>query len=158
MIASCGRERYSSSSVLAQQQKLRDKYSVLLQVEPVAIHDFTLYKFTDHWIGVPYKYGGKDEGGIDCSGFVSRLQKEVYGREVNGPSWSIADNCIRIQRSELREGDLVFFSIGSAKISHTGVYLQNNFFIHASTSKGVMISSLTENYYMKYFHSAGRPR
>lgn len=158
LFASCGGEKKGKSSVRAEHKVLQEKYSQIIQVEPSAIADFRLYSFADQWIGVPYKYGGKDRGGIDCSGFVSRLEKEVYGRELNGPSWSIADNCEKVSKGELHEGDLVFFKIESNKISHVGVYLQNDHFIHASTSKGVIISSLGEKYYAKYFHSFGRPR
>jgi lipoprotein Spr len=60
-------------------------------------------------------------------------------------------------RSELQEGDLVFFSIGQKKrVSHVGVYLDHDRFVHASTSAGVMISDLNETYWTKYYTGGGR--
>jgi lipoprotein Spr len=61
-----------------------------------------------------------------------------------------------INKSELKEGDLVFFKIGSRSITHMGVYMGNNKFAHASTSKGVMISDLDEAYWRKYYYKGGR--
>ena len=54
------------------------------------------------------------------------------------------------------EGDLVFFRVNSKQVSHVGIYLMNNYFVHASTSKGVMISNLNEEYWQKYFEGIGR--
>jgi len=61
----------------------------------------------------------------------------------------------KVSKNKIREGDLLFFSI-SGKNDHIGIYLQNDRFVHASTSKGVVISSLNNNYYKKHFHFAGR--
>ena len=57
---------------------------------------------------------------------------------------------------KIKQGDLLFFKTNGNSISHVGVYLKNNKFVHASTSKGVMINDLEETYYKKYFYSAGR--
>jgi lipoprotein Spr len=56
----------------------------------------------------------------------------------------------------MREGDLVFFKIGQNTVSHVGVYLTNDRFVHASTSSGVMISDLKEPYWKKYYAGGGR--
>ena len=61
-----------------------------------------------------------------------------------------------VSKSNLEEGDLLFFKIDGDKISHIGVYLQNNKFVHATTKKGVMIDDLDEAYYKKYYYKAGR--
>ena len=61
-----------------------------------------------------------------------------------------------VDKRDLKEGDLVFFKIGSTRVSHVGVYLSNGYFAHATLRRGVMISSLEESYYSKYFSSAGR--
>lgn len=158
LLISCSRTRHSTTSSGVKENVLKEKYAVALGVSESEIRNLTLYRFVEEWTGVKYKYAGKDKNGIDCSGFTSRLQKDVFKKEVSGPSWSIAQNCESVKRSEVKEGDLVFFKIDSPRISHVGVYLQNGHFVHASTSKGVIISSLDEKYYTKYLDSFGRPR
>ncbi len=137
-------------------ESIRNKYAVILGVDAQLITNTTLYMVIDHWLGVPYKYGGKDKNGIDCSGLTAVVMKESFQKEVSGPSWSIAEQCATVSAKELKEGDLVFFTISGSKISHVGIYLQNGHFLHASTSRGVMISDLSEAYYSKYFTNGGR--
>ena len=60
------------------------------------------------------------------------------------------------RKEELKEGDLVFFKINSKSISHVGVYLGDDKFAHASSSKGVMISNLNEAYWKRYYYKGGR--
>ncbi len=108
------------------------------------------------WLNVPYKYGGNTKQGTDCSGFVQQVYAEVYGVSLAHSSDEIFAQCKKITRSELKEGDLVFFKINTSKVGHVGIFLTDVYFIHASTKKGVIVSSLTEEYYAKYFYSAGR--
>jgi lipoprotein Spr len=61
-----------------------------------------------------------------------------------------------VSREDLKEGDLVFFKINSRTISHVGIYLGNNRFAHASSSRGVVLSNLDEPYYKRYFYKGGR--
>ena len=68
------------------------------------------------------------------------------------------NQCKHISKQELQEGDLVFFRIDSKDISHVGIYLQNNKFVHATTKAGVMIDDLDEEYYKKYFISGGKTK
>jgi lipoprotein Spr len=137
-------------------KKLQNKYAAVLAVNPESIKNIKLYQFVDEWIGVPYKYGGKTKDGIDCSDFTSVLCKTVYNKTVEVPATKIYSVCKPISMNEIQEGDLIFFKIESEKISHVGVYLQNNKFIHASTKKGVIINDLNEAYYKKYFYKAAR--
>ncbi|MBK7183929.1 MAG: C40 family peptidase [Bacteroidetes bacterium] len=137
-------------------KKLQNKYAAVLAVNPESIKNIKLYQFVDEWIGVPYKYGGKTKDGIDCSDFTSVLCKTVYNKTVEVPATKIYSACKPIPKEEIQEEDLVFFKIESEKISHVGVYLQNNKFIHASTKKGVIINDLNEAYYKKYFYKAAR--
>ncbi len=136
--------------------ELQTKYATLLGTNTEQIKNLKLYQFIDEWYGVPYKYGGKTKEGIDCSDFTATLCKTVYNKTVEVPSSKIYSMTQPIDMSEIQEGDLVFFKIESSKISHVGVYLQNNKFIHASTKKGVIINDLNEAYYKKYFYKAGR--
>lgn len=135
---------------------LQKKYSELLRVERNAITNLPLYEFITRWEGVPYQYAGRTTKGVDCSGLVTILMREVYGKAVSGSAASIYKQCDTIEDSALREGDLVFFRIDSKEITHTGVYLQNRYFVHASTKAGVIISGLDEAYYKKYFSGGGR--
>jgi lipoprotein Spr len=137
-------------------KKIKEKYSQALGVDAHDIKNVKLYSFIDDWYGTPYKYGGKSKTGIDCSDFVSTLQVQVYDKKIFPPAASMYQKCHTISRKDLKEGDLVFFKIESDKVSHVGVYLQNGCFVHASKSKGVMISRLDENYYKKYFFKGGR--
>jgi lipoprotein Spr len=139
-------------------QKLREKYAELLGVPVKDIDDISLYAFIDEWYGVPYQYGGKTKKGIDCSGFTTVFYKEIYKRNLSGTSSSLFQQCDVVSKGNLKPGDLVFFKIEQKSISHIGIYLQNNKFIHATTKRGVMIDDLDEAYYKKYFYKAGRPK
>jgi lipoprotein Spr len=117
----------------------------------------SLYKFIVEWYGVPYKYGSCSKDGVDCSGFVNLLYKTVYSKTLERKSDDIFHKqCKKISKQDVREGDLVFFKIDSKEITHVGVYLKNDKFVHASTKKGVMISDLNEPYFQKYFYAFGR--
>ena len=116
-----------------------------------------LYGFIDRWIGVPYCYGGMTLKCTDCSGFVMSLFKDVYNKDLPHIAEKQYDLCHKVKKKNLREGDLVFFDTekGSSSISHVGVYLGNNKFVHASSSKGVRIDDLDEEYYTKAFVAGG---
>ena len=135
---------------------IQKKYSTVIGVGEKEINNVRLYFFLDEWVGVPYRYAGKNKKGVDCSGFSGILQKEVFGKTATGSSASIHNQCEKINRDELREGDLIFFKIESKEVSHMGVYLQNNKFAHAVIKRGVAINDLNEPYYKKYFWGFGR--
>lgn len=136
---------------------IENKYAEILVVpDKVISNNLSLYLFVDEWNGVPYKYGGKTKQGVDCSSLSTILYREVYNKSVIGSSADLFTFCNPIKKEDLKEGDFVFFKIGQSKISHMGVYLQNNKFVHATTKKGVMINDLDEAYYKKYFYKAGR--
>ncbi|MHA6246388.1 C40 family peptidase [Pontibacter sp. CAU 1760] len=109
------------------------------------------------WVGTPYRYGSNSKKGTDCSGFVTRIYRDVYGVDLSRSSRSMFQDVRRVKRDKMRTGDLVFFR-RSAKgpIYHVGIYLKNNKFIHSSTTGGVKVSSLQEPYYRKNFYAAGR--
>ena len=153
VISSCGTTHKTTN---ISSENIKKKYSRLLGVSEKEITNAKLYSFIDDWYGVPYKYGGKNKEGIDCSGFASKLYKEVFGKEISGTAASICKQCVKISKEKLREGDLVFFKIETKEISHVGVYLKNNKFVHATTKAGVMIDDLNEKYYSNYFETAGR--
>lgn len=107
------------------------------------------------WHGVPYKIGGNDKRGIDCSGFVHLTYKKALGVTVPRSTNLLAKTGIHISRKQLVVGDLVFFKTGFAK-QHVGIYMGDGQFIHASTSKGVMKSSLKSPYWSKHYWKSSR--
>jgi murein DD-endopeptidase / murein LD-carboxypeptidase len=159
LFTACRHGRDASGTQLSAADKaLREKYAEKLQVPAAAITNFTLYRFIDEWYSVPYQYGGKTKSGIDCSGLTCTLYKSVYQKTISGSAATLWSKCNAVNEKQLSEGDLVFFKIGGDKVSHVGVYLQNRRFVHASTKKGVIINSLDEAYYMKYFFKGGSIR
>ena len=118
-----------------------------------------LYKELKSWLGTPYAHAGQDKGtGTDCSGMVMMVYQEVYGIKLNRNSAKMLEqNCRVIDLDDLKEGDLVFFCTSSdGRVSHVGIYLKENKFVHASSSRGVIVDDLRQNYYATHFHSAGR--
>lgn len=131
------------------------RYAVLLDIEVEKLNNRKLIEYVHQWWGVPYRIGGSSMDGVDCSGFVKGLASEAYGLSLARTSREQADQSKEISRDELKEGDLVFFSQGRS-ISHVGMYISNNKFVHASTSMGVVISDLDEPYWKRRFVRAGR--
>jgi len=128
----------------------------LLGLSSKEIKKSELYSFIQDWYAVPYKYGGCKKSGVDCSCFTTILYEEVYHQKLAGNASDLYKGAEKISLQRAREGDLVFFKINVSYVSHVGVLLRDGHFVHASTSKGVIVSSLEEAYYKKYFHSAGR--
>lgn len=118
----------------------------------------TLLKEADSWLGTPYRYAGNSKSGVDCSGFVCMVFNNALSIKLPRSSAQQGEWCRKLNKSDLEPGDLVFFTTvsGSSKITHVGMYIGDGNMIHASTSKGVVISPLTEAYYAKTYHSCGR--
>ncbi|MEX2595852.1 MAG: NlpC/P60 family protein [Salibacteraceae bacterium] len=135
---------------------VQSKFATKLGVSAASIKNERLYVFIDQWEGVPYAFGGVSKSGVDCSGFVSNLYRDVYQKQLPRTTSELAKKSKKVSKSNLKEGDLVFFDINGKKTSHVGVYLQNNKFVHASTSKGVIVSDLTNPYYQKAFSRGGK--
>jgi murein DD-endopeptidase / murein LD-carboxypeptidase len=140
----------SSSKSNAVEQKLG--------VSSEQVKDSKLYSFVDDWYGTPYKYGGCQKGGVDCSCFANILYDYVYNKKIGRTALDIYKSCDEVSLVDAQVGDFVFFKIGGSNISHVGVLLKNRWFVHASTSAGVVINSLQETYYKKYFFCAGKSR
>jgi cell wall-associated NlpC family hydrolase len=137
---------------------LQIKFAILTNIPVEDLTNLRLLVFMDQWYGVPYHYGGSNKDGIDCSAFASLLLSSVY--DINQLPRISADQyhmTKRVRKEDLREGDLVFFhTLGKGhRVTHVGVYLYNNRFIHASIA-GVQISDLGEGYYMHHYVGAGR--
>lgn len=120
------------------------------------IKDNKLYSFISDWYGTPYKYGGCEKSGVDCSCFTINLFDKVYDKKMPRTAGEIYKECQKLSLDSAKEGDLIFFKINSNSITHVGVYLRDKKFVHASTKRGVLVNSLSEAYYSKYFYSAGK--
>ncbi len=114
-----------------------------------------LYEAVNSWLGVPYKYGGTDREGIDCSAFVGEIYRQVYGISLNRTANDMLRNVTLISKAQLKEGDIVFFTNSKGKVSHVGIYLKDGLFAHASTSNGVSVSRLDNAYWEKHFYKGG---
>ena len=134
---------------------LQFKYAQLLDVEVESITNHTLFAAIEKWWGTRYRYGGATENGIDCSAYASTVVHQVYGLVLPRTAREQYANCIKLEKEELQQGDLVFFNTRGG-ISHVGIYLSNGYFTHASTSIGVTINNLSETYWNKKFVSGGR--
>lgn len=157
-VTSCGTSRNASGRGSA--------YTPVAKPEPPRHIDFSgrqmeptvnlLLREADSWIGTAYQYGGNDRNGVDCSGFVT----QVYGKlDIRLPRTSLQQQqfCTPLNRDQLQEGDLVFFTVrGGSSVGHVGIYIGNDQMIHASSSKGVIISSLSQAYYVTNYYGAGR--
>lgn len=109
-------------------------------------------------LGCKYVYGGSSPSGFDCSGYVKYVFAH-FGINLSRTSASQYSNSVRISKSELSPGDLVFFSqtSGSSKVGHVGIYVGNGQFIHAaSPGKGVRYDSLSDSYYSSHYVGCGR--
>lgn len=107
------------------------------------------------WKGTPYRIGGQSRSGIDCSGFTQITYLDRLGIPLPRSTALQAKTGRAAPRNALRAGDLVFFKTGF-KTRHVGIYMGNDRFLHASTSRGVMISSLSNPYWAKRYWQARR--
>ncbi|MDE6811299.1 MAG: C40 family peptidase [Muribaculaceae bacterium] len=111
------------------------------------------------WIGTPYKYGGNThEEGVDCSGMVLMVYLNALDRKLPRNSLAQSEFCKKLRSVDVKPGDLVFFATGKNpdRISHVGIMLDTDSFIHSSSTKGVVISQLTLPYWTKTFRMFGR--
>jgi cell wall-associated NlpC family hydrolase len=107
-------------------------------------------------LGAPYRYGGTDPRGFDCSGLVGYAFKQS-GTELPRTSREIFRISQRVDPQKIEPGDLVFFAISVNKISHVGIYAGQNRFIHSpSSGKGVSYASMGNPYWQKRLIAAGR--
>ena len=111
-----------------------------------------VHDFYNSWEGVRYRMGGTTKNGIDWSAFVLNVFDRAFGMSMPRSTAEQRYVGTKISKSELEFGDLVFFR----KNNHVGIYIGNNQFIHASTSKGVTTNSLSEDYWMRTYTQSRR--
>lgn len=133
-------------------EKLQEHFESGLDADQQALVDEALT-----WLGTPYRYGGQDKNGADCSGLTMQVYRRALGIAIPRTSRDQQKFCKSIRQSSLEAGDLIFFTTGRDKtrVSHVGLYLGEGRFVHASGSKGVIISDMKERYYSSNYHSSG---
>ena len=141
----------SSSTLLRDIVVLRPEAAAILLNEQQT--RATLYAQYDEWRAVRYRIGGLSKSGVDCSGFVFLTFRDRFGIALPRSTDDQATLGRKIEEHELRPGDLVFFRTGR-NVRHVGIFLEDRKFLHASTLKGVMISSLDDVYWAKEYWRA----
>jgi hypothetical protein len=138
--------------------KFNDVYSYYNDkgIDIVSAENPDLYFEVFDWLATPYQWGGKSKKGVDCSGFVSFVYNKLENIKLGGSAGDIYKKCDEVIPSELQEGDLLFFNINGHYLYHVGIYLQNGMFAHAAVHGGVIVSSMDEKYYQRWFYKAGR--
>lgn len=121
----------------------------LSQTQSVILKEFNI------WKGTPYRMGGNTMRGVDCSGFVKHIYNKLFSLDVPRSSREFMSTGQRIDKDELKPGDLIVFSPRSYP-SHVGIYIGNNKFIHASRNKGVSMADLDQRYWKRAFRMARR--
>ncbi|MBR1774519.1 MAG: C40 family peptidase [Bacteroidales bacterium] len=145
----------SSSSSSSSNNKTNSKDAVYKDSKDyLKKRDTKLSLYCMDWVGTPHVLGGNTKQGVDCSGFVYNVYKDVF--DITLPRRSAdMENEVKIlsNKTKMREGDLVFF--GKNGVNHVGIFLNGDNFVHTSTSKGVIVSSLEEKYWKENFRSCG---
>ena len=114
-----------------------------------------LYSQYDEWKSVRYREGGMSKRGIDCSGFIYLTYRSQFGIDLPRTTDLQSSVGRKISRNNLQAGDLVFFKTGFFR-KHVGIYVEDRKFMHASSSKGVMMSSLDDEYWSGNYWMAKR--
>lgn len=135
---------------------LQFKYAVAMNVTAEKLTNMPLLELIDKWWGTRYCMGGNTQDCLDCSAFTQILLRDIYQQSLPRTAQEQYKTAEKVELEDLREGDLVFFNTGGKDISHVGVYLLNNKFVHAATSGGVMISDLNDTYWQPKYRGAGR--
>lgn len=148
----------TANKVKEQDNLAKEYFSQIMGVAVNATTNTKLYQFVYDWLGTPYRLGGNSKKGIDCSKFSLALYENVFNTTIGYNSRNQFANVTPVNKAELQAGDLVFFKIRSRNITHVGVYLGDDKFAHASSSKGVMVSNLNEAYWKRYYYNGGRPK
>ena len=129
-----------------------------LEVSPARAR-FDLLNAAESYLGAPYRFGGLDSRGFDCSGLVYRSFRDALNISVPRTSERLYNWAMKIPSNELQPGDLIFFITTGSRISHVGIYTGGGRFIHSQSLgnlTGVMYSHLNEGNWLRNFAGAGR--
>lgn len=150
------KNRFSNDSlVITKINELQEKNQRLLisgtssEIRTVKLQNALLKSF-ENWKGTRYSFGGDSSRGIDCSALTRRVYREVFSFELPRVTKDQIKVGRHVSRNNLKPGDILYFR-PDGKYNHTAVYLGNSLFINASSSKGVILSSMEHSYWSKYF-------
>lgn len=154
LLASCGTQRLQVSK--AETQALSRQLGFTVNKKD----NIPLMREVCQWLGTPYRLGGTTRQGIDCSGFVGAVYQNVYHKKLHRTVGDIYKlDCKRVGKRGVKQGDLLFFNFQKRhrrQLTHMGIFLKRGYFVHASTSKGVMVNHLSQSYYKKGWRKAGK--
>ncbi|PWI34714.1 hydrolase [Vibrio albus] len=142
------------SSLPEQQLSIDNNVSDLAQLKSKRAVKSFIEQY-NKWKGTPYSFGGTEKSGIDCSAFVQVVFSEAQRMTLPRTTKAQSKLGYSISLDNIKSGDLVFFKT-SYKQRHVGIYIDNQLFMHASTSKGVTISRLDNPYWASVFWQARR--
>ena len=158
LVAGCSSPKQESGKKLAGKKPVSSlTYSISTgskKPQPALGSMGSLHQAFQRWRGVPYRFGGVDNEGIDCSAFTRTLYQEVYDMSLPRSTYEQVELGRKITKDELQPGDLVFFRTGRTR--HNGVYVGDGKFAHASSSVGVTISRLDNVYWRSRYWQARR--
>lgn len=132
------------------------KYASLLNVPIEELSNTKLLFNIEYWWGTKYCLGGSTEDCTDCSAFTQNLMRDVYAINIPRTAQEQYKSSEHIKTKKLQQGDLVFFESSRHTVTHVGMYVANNKFVHASVSSGVTISDLDDAYWKKRYKGAAR--
>lgn len=165
MLAGCGSSRSSvkgsQGKVTRHERRGGGGSGSAVTRKPVSLADIDdqmardLISEANRWLGTPYSYGGASTGGTDCSGLVMSLYRDVTGVKIPRTTREQVRYCTNVARNSMQPGDLVFFASGK-EASHVGLYVGNGSMIHASSSRGVIVSDIDDGYWGKRYLTGGR--
>lgn len=157
-LTSCNTSKKISSSTANRTEITQSQSS---QHRPKKMNNWQkrVYEEAITWLGTPYKYACSEKGvATDCSGFVLKVYEDTEGWKLPRNSAKQAEYCLEIGEDDVKFGDLVFFATGKdpERVSHVGIMLEDGTFLHASSKKGVCITSIHTPYYQQHFIKYGR--
>lgn len=162
ILTSCGASR-NTATVVKKSTVVKSGGNTVSENQSISIptdlapQSQALLREASRWLGTPYKYGGVDKAGVDCSGLVMNVYRSALSIKMPRNSKAQSDYCTPVQKNDLTPGDLLFFATsGGDKVSHVGIFIGDNRMIHSSTSRGVIVSDIDADYYMRTYAGSGR--
>ncbi|HEX6914303.1 MAG TPA: NlpC/P60 family protein, partial [Chitinophagaceae bacterium] len=133
---------------------LQLKYAIVFDATVEKMTNLAMLQTIEQWWGTRYCLGGSSSNCIDCSAFTQAVLKDVYNIDLPRTAQEQYSATERIEPDQLQEGDLVFFYTSGRRISHVGIYIMNNKFVHAAVSQGVSVSDLNDSYWKARYRGA----
>lgn len=149
-------KKEESGAAIESADALQLKYAIVFDATVEKMTNLAMLQSIEQWWGTRYCLGGSSKNCVDCSAFTQAVLKDVYNVEMPRTAQEQYEATERIEPEELQEGDLVFFYTSGRRISHVGIYIMNNKFVHAAVSQGVSVSDLNDAYWKNRYRGAGR--